>query len=655
MILPQMVGGPEVRARFRAEAEAVARLQHPHIVQIYEVGECQGRPYFSLEFLAGGSLADKLGGLPQPPPEAVRLLTALARAVHYAHQNHVVHRDLKPANILLTADDTPKVADFCLAKLLDAEGRSQTGELVGTPAYMAPEQAWGTSKVHVIGPAVDIFALGVLLYEMLTGRRPFQGEDWLGTLNQVCNQEPVPPSRLQHGVKRDLETICLKCLEKQPGRRYASAGELADDLEAFAQGRPIRARPVKALGRFWRWSGRNPLAAGMLAILVLVFLAGFAGVTWKWREAEDEKDQKEAARLRAKGETARAQAAEAKARRRERAERRLKVRARRAEADAKRRAVTEKRLRVQTHRALGRAEQAAYDRSVARADREWYAANVARVRELLGQCPRRLRRWEWHYIRRRCRLDLRTLSGHAKGVNQVAVSPDGKWIASAGIDGTVKVWRVSSSKEVRTFRGHKADVTCVAFPPNRSNRVASAGRDGTVRIWDRRTGKEVLAPLRMDLALGLAFNADGSLLLAGGVRRDGKEWAELTIWDTATSKVKRSLRAHGRTVAAVAWSGDRKWIASVGMDGSLRVWDTKTWKPVHSFRTLLRGTYDRAVAFRPDGKWLAWGGPGGAVHLWEVGKPEQTEVEIGSHDGTVFGLAFSRDGRWLAANRQRIV
>ena len=275
MMLAGGHAGAEQLARFHAEAKAVARLQNPNIVQIYDVGEHEGLPYFSLEFVDGGTLHDLLGGKTQPPRDAARMIETLARAMECAHQLGIIHRDLKPANVLVTVNGILKISDFGLAKRLEGEdaGQTRSGTLMGTPSYMSPEQARG--DIREIGPPADQYALGAMLYEMLTGRPPFQGASILDTLEQVRTHEPVPPSRLQPTVPRDLETICLRCLQKEIHKRYTTTADLAEDLRRFQAGEPILARPVGKIERAWRWCKRNPKVAGLYAaVAVLVATVG---------------------------------------------------------------------------------------------------------------------------------------------------------------------------------------------------------------------------------------------------------------------------------------------------------------------------------------------------------------------------------------------
>jgi serine/threonine protein kinase/Tfp pilus assembly protein PilF len=322
MVAAGLPPGSTAWARFRNEIQAIARLHHPHIVQIYEVGEHDGRPFFSMEYVDGGSLAQQLRGTPFAVRQAAQLVEILARAMHQAHQQGIVHRDLKPGNILLSslvighssmatietgkANDQglmtndrrliPKITDFGLAKILaderqplSAQFQTQSGVILGTPSYMAPEQAAGQTRD--IGPGADIYALGAILYELLTGRPPFRAETSLETLQQVTNEEPVPPSRLRPGLHADLQIICLKCLQKEPARRYRTAADLADDLQRFLRDEPIRARRVTRRERLWHWCRRNRLVAALLVGLLAVLVVGLAGVTWKWQEAVQAQDE----------------------------------------------------------------------------------------------------------------------------------------------------------------------------------------------------------------------------------------------------------------------------------------------------------------------------------------------------------------------------
>jgi len=273
MILSGVHAGPEELERFHREAEAVAQLQHPNIVQIHDVGEHDGQSYFSLEFVEGGELASRIAGEPQPPDEAAQLVETLSRAMQFAHERNIIHRDLKPANVLLTSDGEPKITDFGLAKRLEDEaGQTASGSIMGTPSFMAPEQAGGHQAQ--IGPQTDIYALGALLYCMLTGRPPFQSANVMDTVLQVLEQDPVPPHQLVKGLDKNLETITLKCLQKDPARRYQAADEVADELQRYLRHEPILARPVGAIERTWRWCRRKPAIASLIVGLVVSLVAG---------------------------------------------------------------------------------------------------------------------------------------------------------------------------------------------------------------------------------------------------------------------------------------------------------------------------------------------------------------------------------------------
>lgn len=278
MVLAGAHAGEEQLARFNLEAEAVAHFQHPNVVQIYDIGQHQGLPYFSLEYVDGGSLSDKIDNKPQAPLEAAQMITILAQAMAYAHQNGIIHRDLKPVNVLMTKEGQPKIADFGLAKRLEGDStHTRSGSIMGTPSYMAPEQARGDTKLA--GPSVDIYALGAILYEMLTGHPPFVGATVLDTIEQVRTQEPVPPSQLQPNLPQDIETICLKCLQKETHKRYETMELLAEDLTRFLHGEPIKARPIGNLERLWRWTKRNPRIAALTGTILVLLIAGIVGST----------------------------------------------------------------------------------------------------------------------------------------------------------------------------------------------------------------------------------------------------------------------------------------------------------------------------------------------------------------------------------------
>jgi tRNA A-37 threonylcarbamoyl transferase component Bud32 len=284
MVLGGPLASPATRQRFLAEAQTAASLQHPNIVAIHEVGEHASHPFFSMDYIEGRNLAELLCAGPLPPQRAATYTKTIAEAVAYAHQQGILHRDLKPSNVMIDQSDQPQITDFGLAKRLAGDSElTVSGQVLGSPSFMAPEQAQG--RHHEIGPPSDVYSIGALLYHLLTGRPPFQAATLTDVLRQVVTAEPAAPRLLNHSLPRDLETICLQCLEKEPRRRYPTAQDLAEELGRFLRDEPILARPVGLAGKAWKWCRRRPALAGMGAGLVLTIVLGLAGVLWQWHQA----------------------------------------------------------------------------------------------------------------------------------------------------------------------------------------------------------------------------------------------------------------------------------------------------------------------------------------------------------------------------------
>jgi WD40 repeat protein/tRNA A-37 threonylcarbamoyl transferase component Bud32 len=621
MILAGGHSSPAERKRFRREAEAVARLQHPNVVQIHEVGEHDGLPFFSLEFCPGGSLADKLAGTPLPPQAAARLVETLARAVHAAHRANVVHRDLKPANVLLLEDGTPKVTDFGLAKKLDVSGQTQTGAVVGTPSYMAPEQAGGRSKE--MGPACDVYGLGAILYELLVGRPPFKAATALDTLMQVLSEEPVPVRRLQPKVPRDLETVCHKCLEKEPRQRYASAEELAEDLRRFGAGEPVAARPVGAVGRVVRWARRRPAVAGLLVAVVAAAAVGLAGILLAYGEA------------RQSAKTAREEAENAR-----REKQRADAKADEATKEARRADGNATAAREKEKEAL----QQAYFAQIGRTEAQLQAQDHAGALMMLDGMGQEYRGWEYGYLRRRAEGTPLLLRGHNGEVSSVAYSPDGSRLASAsGLE--IKLWDAHRGAELTTLRGHTSWVSSASYSPDGA-RLASASGDKTVKVWDAHSGAE-LATLRghTGYVLSVTYSPDGTRLASASEDKTVK------LWDARSGAAVATLRAHANAVTAVCYSPDGNRLASASGDSTVKLWDAKSGAEI----TTLRGHTGRvdSVAYSPDGSHIASAGgesnqPGGVVKLWDAHSGALLATLRG-HADWVNAVAYRPDGSRLAS------
>ena len=480
------LNGIQAFRRFQIETQAVARLEHEHIVRIYECGELEGVPYFSMEYMDGGSLATTLSGEPRPARDAAQLVLTLAHAVHFAHQHGVVHRDIKPANVLLGSNGALKLTDFGLAKLLDTEERPTRSEaILGTAKYMAPEQAEG--RLRDIGPRTDVYALGVLLYELLTGRPPFRGDTDLSIRAQIVAAEPVPPRRLRSQLPRDLETVCLKCLQNDPGKRYVSAEALADDLRSFLCGEAVLARPIGQAERLWRWCRRNPVVASLTTAVAILLIAGTAISVYFAVQSVQRADD----------------------------------------------------LRKQL-----------YISNVNRALGEWQNNNVSVAERLLNDCPEDLRGWEWHYARRLFYKERVSIHAYfAPGASwygnvahhTVAFSPDSQWVAAMDWDHTLKLWDVATGTKRRTMQGDTGVVFSIAFSRD-GKWVASGNSDHTVRIWNTETGKLVrILRGHKSLVYHVQFSPDGrNLISAGAILVDHKEWLsqmEIIVWQADTGQL----------------------------------------------------------------------------------------------------------------------
>jgi WD40 repeat protein len=643
MLLPLAPVTSEQLARFRTEAEALARLHHPNVVPIYDAGECAGRPFFTMAYVPGPSLDLLIDGRAQDVGHSARLVEVLARAVHTVHQCGIVHRDLKPANVLLwptadgdpaaafpispSASGVPMVSDFGLATDRAADRRlTASGTMLGTPAYMAPEQVRGRSEAA--GPAADVYALGSILYELLTGRPPFDGATPAETVVQLLSDEPLSPSRLRPRLPRDLVTVCLKCLEKAPRRRYASALDLAEDLRRFRAGEPIRARPAGPAERAYRWCRRQPLAAALLALSGA--LAGAFVVTVLVYNA------------------------------------RLKdaLAAVEALAEDRRRQIVQLNVTIginELERGDGFTACLRFTEALYLDDPDREPGHRARIATALRQCPR---------LVRLTTLDRPVLAAHLAGSEAVlaavgdgptvevrdlstgrpvgpalkhdaapaggAFSPDGRSLATVGADGAVVVWDPRAGTARRLPSGGRRPARSVAFLAGGRTLLTVHGESG-MTLWDLAAPGPVPLLELPDSSVGhAAVSEDGRRLFTADAGGTGQ------VWDAATGKAVGPPIRPEQSLERVALSPDGRLLALVDVGGALRIWDVTAARPLGS-PMKPKGAVDQ-VALSPDADRVLTAGGDAAVQVWRVPTGELL-TELPRPEGPIRQARFSPDGR----------